>query len=388
MNILMVLDHEFPADIRVEKEIRTLIEAGHQVDLACYTREGRKDFEKKKGVTIHRRHISKFRLKTSVGALKFPFYFDFWRFFLSDLLKANSYDAIHIHDLPLAKVGYVLSGKFQIKFVLDLHENWPVLLDLSPHTKSFLGRLLSSNRQWLRYEKEYATKADGLIVVANEMKKRLLSKGVVNNNIHIVPNTSELDTFNGIKECRPDDNFFTLFYSGGINKHRGIEIVISGLAQMQLPDNFRFWIVGSGRNEPFVKKMVSELKLDKYVKFWGWKSQKEVFDLLLKSDVAIIPHLKNEHSDNTSPNKIFHYMLAKKPIIASDCDYIVNIINETKCGIIYRNNSSEDFSQKLNYLLENPQKYFDWGECGYKSIQSSYNWDNTARQLVELYTKF
>ena len=43
MNILMVLDHEYPEDIRVKKEIQTLIKVGHNVDLACITQKNRKE---------------------------------------------------------------------------------------------------------------------------------------------------------------------------------------------------------------------------------------------------------------------------------------------------------------------------------------------------------
>jgi len=203
MNILMVLDHEFPSDIRVEKEIQTLASIGHSVDLACFTEKNRLKIDESLGYKIFRKPISKFRLKTSVGALKFPFYFNFWHTFLDQLLNNGNYQAIHIHDLPLAKVGYKLSKKHHINFILDLHENWPVLMELSPHTKSILGKILHSEKQWLIYEKKYASLADRLIVVADEMKNRLLSKGVSNKNIFIVPNTTDTRVYEDFNNINP-----------------------------------------------------------------------------------------------------------------------------------------------------------------------------------------
>lgn len=384
----MVLDHEFPADIRVEKEIQTLTSAGHKIDLACYTQKNRRQVEEAVGFKILRKSISTFMLKTSVGALKFPFYFNFWYSFLEHLIKNNKYSAIHIHDLPLAKVGYDLSRKHNLEFVLDLHENWPVLMDLSPHTKSLLGQFLHSNKQWLKYEKKYATLADGLVVVADEMKNRLLNKGVVNKKIFTVPNTTDVDIYNDLKGTTSNSHNLTLFYSGGINKHRGLEVVILGLSKMKLQSNFRFWIAGKGRNEPQLKKLVNELNLNAYVHFLGWKTQKEVYDLTLQSDVTVIPHLKNEHSDNTSPNKIFHYMLAKKPVIASNCNYIQNIVEKEDCGIIYKNDSPDDFVEKLKILLKDPVKRSLLGENGYKAVINKYNWKNTSKALINLYKTF
>lgn len=387
MKILMVLDHEFPSDIRVEKEIQTLISVGNTVDLACFTRKNASLYDQSLGYNVYRKPISEFMLKTSVGALKFPFYFNFWNNFLDKLLKKGNYQAIHVHDLPLAKVGHELSRKYNIKFVLDLHENWPVLKALSPHTKTLLGRFLHSNNQWLNYEKKYASLADALIVVADEMKDRLLKRGVTNNNIFVVPNTTDTDIYDDFSDISPDSDYFTLIYTGGINKHRGIEIVIEGMHKMKLENNFRFWIVGTGKNEPNLMKLVEKLNLKKYVHFFGWKSQKEVYELILKSDVTVIPHLKNEHSDNTSPNKIFHYMLAKKPVLVSNCNYLKNIVDESDCGLVYEYSSPDAFADKLKILMVNTSKRDYYGINGYNSVIEKYNWDNTSKGLIKIYEK-
>lgn len=381
----MVLEREYPEDERVTKEIDTLQSNGHSVILACFTEKNRTKREKIGEIEIIRKPISAFIKKTSVGALKAPLYFSYWSRFIKDILKSENIDAIHIHDLPLAKVGYKLSKKYNKKFVLDLHENWPVLLELSPHTHTFLGRILSSTRQWLKYEKKYVSYAEGLIVVAEEMRKRLLTKGISNNNIAVVPNTSSVKIFNDFKNISPDSNFITMYYAGGINEHRGLNIVLDGLSKMKLPDNFRFWIIGKGKSEPALKKMVKELRLEKHVIFMGWKTHTEILEMLFKSDIAVIPHLKNEHTDNTSPNKIFHYMLAAKPILSSDCNYLKNLINETKAGLIYSDKNSNEFGRKLIQLINDKNLRMELGKNGLKAAKEKYNWANTSLPLIELY---
>ncbi len=385
MNVLMVLEHEYPEDERITKEIRTLQQNGHSISLACITNKKLATYEVYKDIEIYRNLISKLRAKTSVGALKFPFYFNYWVGFLKNILNKKKFDLIHIHDLPLAKVGYSLSRKYNMKFVLDLHENWPVLLDLSPHTKSFLGKILSSQKQWLIYEKKYASLADGLIVVADEMKQRLFKNGVTNERIAVVPNTSNLDIFEKNKNILPDSKYITLYYAGGITLHRGLDIVIKGLSGMNLPDNFRFWIIGKGRNEPFLKKLTEELNLEGKVIFWGWKSHEMVLELLFKSDIAVIPHLRNEHTDNTSPNKIFHYMSAKKPVLSSNCKYLENIINETGAGLVYSDLNSNEFADKLEQLFTDKNLRARLGENGLKAVKRKYNWEKTSKPLLKLY---
>ena len=136
MKILMVLDREFPPDIRVENEIEALSGTGHEIHLACYTRQNRPQFEKKDKLIIHRKKISTFLYKSSVAALIFPFYFLFWKKFLKKILTKEKFDAIHIHDLPLVAVGIKMKKQFLVSITADLHENWPAYLRIARHTKT------------------------------------------------------------------------------------------------------------------------------------------------------------------------------------------------------------------------------------------------------------
>jgi len=65
----MLLDREFPPDLRVENEIEALTTEGHHVFLACYTRKNFPLTEQEGNFTILRHPISKFIYKSSVAAL-------------------------------------------------------------------------------------------------------------------------------------------------------------------------------------------------------------------------------------------------------------------------------------------------------------------------------
>ena len=138
----MLLEADFPPDVRVEKEALSLINKGHEVTVATYTFDNNKLAETIDGINILRRKISKFTYQSSVGALRFPFYFNFWRKYLKSIFKTYTFDVVHVHDLPLAQIGYETARRYNIPFVLDLHENFPVLLRISSHTKKILARFL------------------------------------------------------------------------------------------------------------------------------------------------------------------------------------------------------------------------------------------------------
>lgn len=385
MKILMLLDHEFPPDIRVENEIEALISAGNQLHLACYTRKGRKVLESFHGAIIHRKPISTFLYKSSVGALKFPFYFNFWKSFVNQLSETEKFDAIHVHDLPLAKVGFDLSKKNNIPFILDLHENWPALLRVATHAQSFLGKFLSTDKQWIKYELNYCQKATQIIVVVDEAKDRLVKLGIDADKIHLVSNTLNFTHFE-IPETQPDPDFFTLLYAGGINKHRGLQYVIKGLKYLQNAIRpVRFLILGEGSYFESLKELAAQEDVIKMVDFVGWQTYAEMQKYFGMADACLIPHVKNDHTDSTIPHKLFQYMYAGKPTISSNCAPLERIINQTKSGLIYRFDEPEDFAAHVEQIMNNPKLISNLIENGKKAVIEKFNWENDKKVIIGIY---
>jgi len=384
--ILMLLDHEFPPDIRVENEIESLLAAGNKVFLACYTRKGRPENEHSGALTIIRKRISTFIYKSSVGALKFPFYFNFWRSFLQKISEHGPFDAVHVHDLPLARVGYEYAQNNNIPFVLDLHENWPALLDVATHTNTFLGKLLSSGKQWRKYELEYCRKADRIIVVVEEAKERLASLGIHEDKILVVSNTLNLSNFT-LPETTPDPEVLTLLYAGGINRHRGLQFVIRGLKYIKgMNRPIQLFILGSGSYEGTLKEMARQAGVEGQVHFTGWKDYKEMQKYFGKSDICLIPHTRNEHTDTTIPHKIFQYMYAGKPFVASNCRPIERIAKETGSGMIYTWDDPEAFGECIRKLAEDRVLFGQFARNGKNAVIDKYNWERDAQRLISIYT--
>ncbi len=382
MKVLMVLEREFPEDERVEKEALSLIKAGYEVHLACYTRKNRISFENYKGIQVHRKSISNFLLKkASVAALKAPFYFRFWKRFVQEIADKKKLDSIHIHDLPLAKVGYETAKKNNAKFVLDLHENWAGLLSVSEHTQTFLGKILSSNKQWKNYEKKYGNLADQVIVVVEEAKNRLIEKGISKEKIMVISNTISIPLPIKSKEKYP---VYTFIYAGGINYHRGLQYVLDGLAIVnQIVSNWQFMLVGSGRYVEKLKNQAKQLKIENKVHFLGYQPYHKMMEYVARANCGLIPHIKSSHTDHTIPNKLFQYMYLKIPVLASNCAPIERIVKECNSGLIYQFDNPKQFSEKALELIQG--KNNNYGESGYQAVVKKYNWTKEEEILKEKY---
>ena len=194
----MLLDVEFPPDTRVENEMRTLAEAGYDVHLLCYDFAGTKpeleNFDIR--IKIHRIKVSQqFHKKFNPLALVLPFYFSFWQKHAFGFIEKNKLDVIHVHDLRLAEIGNRIKHKFNIPYILDLHENFPAGLGVYAFSTSLIGKLIVSIKKWQRHENQQVKKADAVISVIEEMNQRIASLGLQESRLWTVPNYINLQTF-------------------------------------------------------------------------------------------------------------------------------------------------------------------------------------------------
>ncbi|HUS86921.1 MAG TPA: glycosyltransferase family 4 protein [Bacteroidales bacterium] len=384
MKILMVLESIFTGDTRVENEALSLISDGHDVSIICYSETKRTYTETHRNISLFRIGISPFIKKSSIGALRFPIYFKFWTKEIKRILSLYDFHAIHIHDLPLIKIGYDIANEYNLKLVLDLHENFPALLNISEHTKTFLGRLLCSIPQWEEYEIEYVNKVDNIIVVIEEARERLISLGADTNKIKVVSNYLKTETFKKVKKKPFNNDRITFIYLGGVTYHRGLQFVIEATKKLKnYSDRFNILIIGDGRFVPTLKIMVRKYELHN-VEFTGWLAESDSFEKLGEGDIAIIPHIKSAHTDNTIPHKLFFYMYYGFPVISSDCMPIKRIIEESNAGLTFPSGNSEMLASLMEKFILSPQLINDYSSSTH-AVEKKYNWEIESVKLKGIY---
>ncbi|NLN31138.1 MAG: glycosyltransferase family 4 protein [Bacteroidales bacterium] len=386
MKILMLLENDYEKDLRVKREVQALHEAGFEVTVAAISHD--KDFppEKRENCILYKKKIPSLIYKSSAGALKFPFYFNFWRRYISEITRDDPADIIHVNDLPLSRVGVELKRQEQIKLVLDLHENWPGLLRNAQHTRTLAGRLVSSDRQWVKYEKEMLQEADLVITVVEEARDRVAALMDAPEKICIVSNTIDTESIAFFERKKNKD--FTLFYGGAINKHRGLQIVTEAVKILKDKNILiSLQIAGTGSYQKALEKEIEKNDLSSRIVFHGFKPLNNMLEMLSHADAAIIPHLRNDNNDATIPNKLFQYMFTATPVVSSDCIPLKRIILETGAGYIYRHDSPSELASLLEQLCHNRDLPDEKGKKGREAVLARYNWNYDRKQLVDAYKK-
>ena len=65
------------------------------------------------------------------------------------------------------------------------------------------------------------------------------------------------------------------------------------------------------------------------------------------TDINIIPHLANDHTDNTIPHKLFQIMMSKSLLLVSSCKPLKRIVEKYDCGVVFKADDVNDFTDKV-----------------------------------------
>ena len=400
MRIGMILDLDFPPDMRVENEATALIQNDYEVFLLCLDYDN--SLPKKeiyKGVHLNRIYKMKKWANRGRGLINTPFnyYTYFWAKQIIHFVNEYDLDVLHIHDLYMVGAGLIANRKLKLPLIADLHENYVEGLKHYRFANSFPGNILISIPKWERKEVEWCNKADHLITVIEEAVERYKSLGIPEEKITVVANYVNQAEFLSPIKLGAEDNSeilqkfkdkFVVTYIGGFDIHRGLESVIKAMPEVIKEClNIKLVLVGKGKNLKALVRLSQNLEVEKYILFEGWQPPSKLPIYIKASDICLIPHLKTVHTDNTIPHKLFHYMLLEKPVVATNCNPIERIINEIKCGLVYESNDSNGLAERITKLYKNSKLRKEFGLNGKKGVIEKYNWENTSKNLIKLYEK-
>ncbi len=398
----MVVDGSYPNDIRVRKEAEALVENGKKVLVVCPAGSSQKKEEEINGVHIHRIGKNYTTFKKGINdIIESAFNINpFFYFNLKKVFKKYQIDFLHVHDLPLAGTCFRFKTKTK-KLVLDLHENFPEALKTwFLWKKSPILRLKNSiffnPASWSKKEEKYCNAYDYIICVVDEMKEKLQTKFQIDEEkMHVISN-HEKKEFQHNFENNDSQNIitedtFSITYVGGFGPHRGLDIAIKGMKTIsdQIP-NSKLFLVGKGNTdvEAKLKAITREHNVENAVDFVGYRPFNEVSAIMSNSDINIIPHHANDHTNNTIPHKLFQIMMSKSLLLVSSCKPLKRIVEKYDAGIVFEAGNTKDFSDRVIEAYNNYELLKYKTENAFKAVlEQGENWDTESLKLIELYNQ-
>lgn len=391
MRIGFILDGNFRNDSRVINEARILESKGNQVYVLNPRNPGTSHIDLfSSNITILHLPFSK-KIVNYLFAIEnlIPLYDYIWSTGIIKLVRDNKIESLHLHDLYLARAGRMAARKLNIPIVLDLHENYPAAVMQYKWATRFPARLIVRPGRWKVKEKKYLSYASSIIVLSNSFKNDLLIKYnfLKPGAIFIYPNVPDIHQFDSFKidsSVFPKENRFILCYFGVISERRGIRTAIEALKKLinESPQLHLLLIgpIDKAERECF-EALFSEPEIKEHITHYPWKDISELPSFLACSDICLSPLVRNPQHDSGVANKIFQYMLFKKPLLVSDCIPQKEIIEDVKCGRFYINCNSDDMASVIKEMMDSPDELIQMGERGNLAVQSVYN---TAVQGINI----
>lgn len=350
-------------DARIfQKECRSLAREGFHVTIVCPHSED---------LVADRVHIKSVRKdKTRLGRMTRTV----WRVYReARKLKADIY---HFHDPELIPAGLLLraSGK---DVIYDIHEDVPKDVFSKRYLPAWSRPLIS----WLLEKLEIfvAKRFSALITVTPSIAERfrpLNSRTIV---VHNYPYQKEL--VGAMQESPWETRRQSVAYVGLISGNRGIHEMVSAMSLLSESLPATLELAGPGNC-----KELSHRPGWQRVHHYGLLDQLSTFRVLHGVRAGLVLFHPEPNHVEAMPQKIFEYMGAGLPVIASDFPLWRRILGDVGCGIFVDPLDPQGIAEAIEYVLTHPREAEEMGRRGQAAVLERYNWETQVGKLVSLYS--
>lgn len=384
-HILIIVENlPLPFDKRVWQEANALKEAGAMVSIICPQMRGFvKSYEQINGIDIYRHPLP----HEASGGLGYLFEYStalFWEFILT--FRINLKNRIHIiHGCCPPDLIFLVAIPFRFlgtRYVFDHHDLSPELYHTKFKRKGLFHKLLT----W--FEKGTFSLASYSIATNNSFKQIAIDRGGMKpENVQVVrsgPDLNRLRIQKPLPELKRGKKFL-IGYLGIIAEQDGLDLLMR-IARIlkDRRNDIQFAIMGGGTELENVKVLARELDLMDMVEFYGMVSENSVINNVLNTcDVCVNPDVPDELNDLLTTNKVMEYMAVGKPVVQFDLKE--GRFTAQQASLYAEGESLEDFVDKIESLLSDPEKRKEMGEFGRNRVETQLSWDHEKGKLIDFY---
>ncbi len=376
-NVVMLVRNRFTHDTRVEKEARTLTDAGYRVTVVADAGPGLAAQERRDGIEVRR--IA--RRGPRLPGLRFVVH----EARLTRVLRALRPDILHAHDsnalIPVAGAARALG----VPFVYDAHDLW---LGRPRRERSRLYFLLGQ----LLYTivERFLVPRAAVVLTVSEPIARHLERRYHLPLVHLVPNYPELSGPVVRRELRDlpggaaiGSRDPVVLYLGGLMGGRGLEQLVDAL---RVAGSAQLVLLGAGPLAPELAQRATAFGGGDRLHLLDPVAPDEVIAYAASADIGVSPIVPSCLNYRYSlPNKLFQYMAAGIAVVASDLPQVRDVVEGARCGLIVDTTRPEAIAAGIEQLAGEPGDAREMGSRGRAAVEERYNWPAAAATLLRAY---
>lgn len=353
-------------DVRIfMKECRSLAAAGHEVHLVVAD-DAPDEF--KDGVHIHGVGRSHGRLARATEAT---------RRVLKGAIDIDA-EVYHLHDPELLPVSAALGARGAC-VVFDAHEDLPKQVMGKHYIPQAIRAVVSTGVR--AFEWSICRSLDAIVTATPVIRDKFLADNPVTIDVNNYPWMGELD---GGADASWSQKQREVCFIGGMTTIRGVRQLVQAIDQSTSAATL---VLGGSFQEPGLEAALRKEPGWARTRAAGQLDRAQVRDVLSRSMAGLVTFLPLPNHTDAQPNKMFEYMSAGLPVIASHFPLWRSIIEGNDCGLCVDPEDPAAIATAIDRLVGDPALARRLGDNGRAAVRTTYNWEAEQQKLIALYDR-
>jgi glycosyltransferase involved in cell wall biosynthesis len=285
-------------------------------------------------------------------------------------------DVYHFHDPELISVGFVLKACGR-RVVYDVHEDYPQKILSKDWINPVLRRPLSMTM--VAVETVAGRLFDGIIAVTPTIAARFPPAKTIT-----LCNYPMLEEFSAAAGPPYSERAYQVCYVGGLSEVRGLfdMVAAAGLIHGGAPQCLQL----AGQFESGDEEKQSQAKPGwTRVDYRGWLDRPGIARLMANARAGLVVLHPNRCFIDCYPIKMFEYMAAGLPVVASDFPVFREILDDGACGLLVPAADPPALARAIEWVFAHPDEAKAMGEQGRRRVERLYTWEAERKKLFALY---
>lgn len=284
-------------------------------------------------------------------------------------------DIYHLHDPELLTVALRLkkAGK---RVFFDSHEDVPQDILTKPYLSKWVRPALSASVDL--FQSTICRRLDGVVAATPFIAKTFAERGI---------RCVDVNNYPILDEFKPETSDWaqrkTVCYIGALSRIRGIPEMVEAAA---LTDTNTDLTLGGRIEGTDVERLLPTVRGWDRVNALGQLDRGQVRSVLSNAIAGLVLFQPGPNHLDSQPNKMFEYMSAGIPVIASNFPLWREIIEGNDCGITVDPRDLNAIAAAIDSLVRNPSRAQTMGQNGREAVERYYNWQPEFDKLIAFYS--